>query len=238
MRPTVYVVGAGPGDPGLLTLSGHHLLRKADLVLYGRLVSREVLSMASKSAEKVPIHVNGRQAALRLAAFRALSGETVVILKDGDPMVYGRIVDDCLTLSKFGVDCTVVPGVSSITAAAVSAGLPLTIKGSSFTVVSGTNVHDVASIASCVETLVVLMPLTKLSAIVNGLLKAYGYDGYMALVENATRSNEKIYTAKLGEIAGDSTLQLAKASSPAILIASRVSERLENLRALRHSTLL
>ena len=141
----VYLVGAGPGDPLLITVKGLRCLEKADLVVYDRLMDPSLLEAAPQSAQRVFVgKERGRQAMTQveindLLVQRATAGEVVVRLKGGDPFVFGRGGEEALALAQHGIPFEVVPGVTSAIAAPAYAGIPLTHRGtaSSFTVVSG-----------------------------------------------------------------------------------------------------
>jgi uroporphyrinogen III methyltransferase/synthase len=141
----VYLVGAGPGDAGLLTLRGAEVLKRADVVVYDALVNTELLELAPKTAEVIYGGKRAREHAIpqevlnRLLIEKAKTGKTVVRLKGGDPYIFGRGAEEAEELVDAGIDFEVVPGVSSITAAANYAGIPIThrSRASSFTVVTG-----------------------------------------------------------------------------------------------------
>ena len=232
MKPRVYVVGAGPGDPELLTLKALKILKRADVVLYGRLVPREILDMAKESSTKIPVCSLGRQKALEIAAQSARAGKTVVWLKDGDPLIYGRTLEDCLALQKLGVECAIVPGVSSVTAAAARAGVPLTVRGSSISIVTGVLLDKLSKAAMHADTLVVLMPRERLDRIIEVISNSFNSKGTVVLVENATRPNERVHYIKLNGGCRDireKVSSIRKSSSPVILFASRVwSKGLKN----------
>ena len=145
MAGKVYLVGAGPGDPGLITVKGLRCLEKADLVVYDRLMDPLLLEAAPRSAQRVFVgKERGRQAMTQqeindLLVQRADDGEVVVRLKGGDPFVFGRGGEEALALAQHGIPFEVVPGVTSAIAAPAYAGIPVTHRGkaSSFTVVSG-----------------------------------------------------------------------------------------------------
>ncbi len=142
---TVYLVGAGPGDPGLLTRRGEALLRVADVVVYDRLASAAVLQLAGPDAELVDVGKAPGRAALDQAEINALlvararAGHVVVRLKGGDPFVFGRGGEEAEACIAAGVPFEVVPGVTSAIAAPAYAGIPVTHRGVSthFTVVTG-----------------------------------------------------------------------------------------------------
>ncbi|HUR18757.1 MAG TPA: uroporphyrinogen-III C-methyltransferase [Acidimicrobiales bacterium] len=141
---TVYLVGAGPGDPGLLTLRGAELLGRADVVVHDRLAEAQLLDLAPAAAERIDVGKQpGRPVAQEyvneLLVERGLAGMEVVRLKGGDPFVFGRGGEEALALLEAGVPFEVVPGVTSAVAAPAYAGVPLTHRGlsTSFTVVTG-----------------------------------------------------------------------------------------------------
>src|SRR5688572_22183168 len=147
MKPKgmVYLVGAGPGDAGLITVRGADLLKRADVVVYDALVNRELLRIAPKTAEIIYGGKRNKEHAIpqdqlnALLIAKAKEGKTVVRLKGGDPYVFGRGGEEAEELRAAGLKFEVVPGVSSITAAANYAGIPITHRAhsSSFTVVTG-----------------------------------------------------------------------------------------------------
>ena len=142
---TVYLVGAGPGDPGLLTVKGAECLKQADVVVYDRLASPELLALAPPSADlvfmgKEPETPGGFQKQINdTLSAAALAGKTVVRLKGGDPFVFGRGGEELDTLREAGVPFEVVPGVTSAIAVPAYSGIPVTHRGlsTSFTVVTG-----------------------------------------------------------------------------------------------------
>jgi uroporphyrinogen III methyltransferase/synthase len=144
MTGTVYLVGAGPGDPGLLTLRGAELLARADVVVHDRLTDASLLSLAPPGAERVdvgkqPDDRGDQEAINQLLVDRAREGKRVVRLKGGDPFVFGRGGEEALFLRSNGVPFEVVPGVTSAVAVPAYAGVPVTHRGlvTSFTVVAG-----------------------------------------------------------------------------------------------------
>lgn len=153
-RPgTVYLVGAGPGDPKLITARGLELLRRADVVVYDRLVSPELLAEAPPEAERVYVgkapggHCMPQEGINALLVARARRGETVVRLKGGDPFVFGRGAEEALACAEAGVPWDVVPGVSSVTGVTARAGLPVTARGygSGFAVVTAHRAGEAAA---------------------------------------------------------------------------------------------
>jgi uroporphyrin-III C-methyltransferase len=175
MSGRVLLVGAGPGDPKLITVRGAEALSQADVVVYDRLVSPALLRLAPDGAERVYVGKEpGRtpmpQADIdALLVERALAGATVVRLKGGDPFVFGRGGEEALACARAGVPFEVIPGVSSAVAAPALAGIPVTHRGlaRSFAVVTASTAHgdpapDLGAVATSVDTLVVLMAVGKL----------------------------------------------------------------------------
>ena len=182
---TVYLVGAGPGDPGLITAKGLEILRSADAVVYDRLVAASLVAEAPPTAERVFVgkRPHGGGADLRqdeinaLLIDRARRGLTVVRLKGGDPFVFGRGAEECEALHAAGVPFDVVPGVTSAIAVPAAAGIPVTHRrlASAFAVVTGHECDSVSNLdweaLARVPTLVVLMGLSALPEITGRLLE-------------------------------------------------------------------
>jgi uroporphyrin-III C-methyltransferase/precorrin-2 dehydrogenase/sirohydrochlorin ferrochelatase len=171
----VYLVGAGPGDPKLITVRGAEVLRLAEVVVYDRLASPVLLDLAPSSAERIYAGKEPGRSAMpqpeidSLLVSRALGGETVVRLKGGDPFVFGRGGEEMLACAQAGVAFEVVPGITSALAAPALAGIPVTHRGvaQSFAVITGSTAHgdevDLARAATSTDTLVVLMAVAKLA---------------------------------------------------------------------------
>jgi len=141
---TVYLVGAGPGDPGLITVTGRQRLKEADVIVYDRLVSDALLKEARPDAEllfvgKVAGESHDQEAINRLLVEKAGSGKRVVRLKGGDPFVFGRGGEEAEALREAGISFEIVPGVTSAVAVPAYAGIPVTHRGlaSTFAVITG-----------------------------------------------------------------------------------------------------
>ena len=184
MSGTVFLVGAGPGDPKLITLRGAEILAEADVVVYDRLASPALLELAPPHAERVYVGKEPGRSAMPQAEIEALlvdraeREETVVRLKGGDPFVFGRGGEEALACVRAGVRFEVVPGITSAVAAPALAGIPLTHRGlaTSFTVVTASTAHgdnvDLARVASAADTLVLLMVAGKLAQTCEALVAA------------------------------------------------------------------
>ena len=186
MQPgRVYLVGAGPGDPGLMTVRGLQVLRRAEVVVYDRLVNPVLLDEAPATARRIFAGKHAGTLCLPQERLNALliehagRGRLVVRLKGGDPFVFGRGGEEALALVRAGIAFEVVPGVSAAVAVPAYAGIPVTYRGlaSSFAVVTGhedpgkaTRAVDWARLALAVDTLVVLMGVQSLPRIVGELV--------------------------------------------------------------------
>ena len=211
----VYVVGAGPGDPGLITAKGLEILRSADIVVYDRLVAPALVAAAPASAERVfvgkqPHDTGTRQQDINaLLIDRAVRGKTVVRLKGGDPFVFGRGGEECEALRAAGVPFHVIPGVTSATAVPAAAGIPVTHRGvaSAFAVVTGREGEgegettvDWEALAR-VPTLVVLMGLSALPEITERLVRhGLPSDTPVAVIASGTLPAQRTVRGTLGSI--------------------------------------
>ena len=204
---TVYLVGAGPGDPGLITAKGLELLRSADVVVYDRLVSPALLAQAPVEAERI-LRGTDQQDVNALLIDRAREGLNVVRLKGGDPFVFGRGAEECAALRAAGVRYQVVPGVTSATGVPAAAGIPVTHRGvaSAFAVVAGHECEGPSDLdweaLARVPTLVVLMGLSALPDIV-ARLRAQGAapDTPVAVIASGTLPEQRTVVGSLGDIA-------------------------------------
>ena len=209
----VSLVGAGPGDPGLLTRTAIAKLRAADLVLYDALIDARILKYARKAqkffvGKRAGRHALTQDAITKLLIRAARRGKTVVRLKGGDPFVFGRGGEEALGLQRAGVPHDVVPGVTSAIAAPSAAGIPITHRGlsSAFLVVSG---HDEAAFASTIGalqpngiTLVILMGLGRSAAHACALIdRGWSRGTPAAIVVDATRPQQQTWRGTLGELA-------------------------------------
>ncbi|MDE2849866.1 MAG: uroporphyrinogen-III C-methyltransferase [Acidobacteriota bacterium] len=232
----VTLIGAGPGDPELITVLGLKRLRAADVVLHDRLAATDLLAEAKAGAEIVDVgkrpgdDVQARQRRIeKLMIERALDGAHVVRLKGGDPTVFGRGGEEIEACAAAGVSCEVVPGVSSIVAAPAVAGIPLTHRGVSlgFAVVSARNAEggepDWAGLSGA-DTVVVLMPARRLERIGRGLIAAGRPPATpVAVVERATTTEQRtvrctLQTLAAGDFAG-------RINPPCVVIVGDVAAR-------------
>ena len=244
---TVYLVGAGPGDPGLLTVRGLALLRGADVVIYDRLVHPDLLAEAPREALRVFAGKRGAAHGLpqgeinaQLVA-HARRGARVVRLKGGDPFVLGRGGEEALALAEAGIPFEIVPGVSSAIAVPAGAGIPLTHRGlaSSFAVVTGHEdactarpAADWGRLGTAVDTLVVLMGASALPRIVAELL-AHGRPSAtpVALVRRGTTAGPLTITGSLADIVDKA--RAAALEPPVVIVVGDVVALADHLRPHR-----
>ncbi len=214
---TVYLIGAGPGDPELITVKGLRYLRTADVILYDRLISIDLLDEAREDAERVFVgkgpgcHSMSQTKINELMIAYAKSGRTVARLKGGDPYVFGRGGEEALALVQAGVPFEEVPGVSSAIAVPASVGIPVTHRDytSSVTIVTGHEGHGHAgpavnweALAQLGGTLVVLMGVKALPDFTHRLLEAgMAPDLPAAVIQEGTTSRQRIVTGTLTDIA-------------------------------------
>ena len=240
----VYLVGGGPGDPGLITLKGMECLELADVVVYDRLVDQRLLEHARPDAQRVFVGKGPGERAMeqeeinRYLVERAREGKTVVRLKGGDPFVFGRGGEEALVLAGEGVSFEVVPGVTSAIAAPAYAGIPLTHRGiaSSFTVVTGSedpskedSTVNWASLAHQGGTLVFLMGWAALERVARSLMEN-GLDPTTpaALVRWGTQPYQQTVTGTIEDIAQQG--QKAGLTPPVVAVVGRVVDLRTKLR--------
>jgi len=230
----VSLVGAGPGDPALLTRKALARLRAADLVLYDALIDDRVLRYARKAQRFFVGKRAGRQAlgqsAIHTVMIRAARrGRLVVRLKGGDPFVFGRGGEEALALQQAGVSFDVVPGITSAVAAPELAGIPVTHRGraSAFLVVSG---HDEAALQSAIHdvpanglTLVVMMGVARAARIAE-TLTAGGWSHHTpaAIIINASLPDQRVWRGRLDALA-DGAAEIGE-DGPGTIVIGRVVE--------------
>ncbi len=241
----VYIVGAGPGDPDLITVKGMRLLEEADVILYDRLVSKELLDRID--ANKLKIYV-GREIGddykhqeytNQLMLKYANEGKKVVRLKGGDPFIFGRGGEEAEFLKANNIRFEIVAGVSSLLAAAASSLVPLTHReySSSLAIVTG---HEDEmkkrdgvrweELAKAVDTIVILMGISNLEKIVDRLINGgMSRDTSIAIIENASSNRERIIYAKLDDVV--MKVREYGIKPPAVIIIGKVVDISKRLRA-------
>jgi uroporphyrinogen III methyltransferase/synthase len=240
----VYLVGAGPGDPGLITVKGLECIRKADVIIYDRLVDDSLLEEASPDSEKIYVgkgrgcHAMEQKEINLLLISKAREGKKVVRLKGGDPFVLGRGGEEAEVLAANNIPFEVVPGVSSVYAVPAYAGIPVTHRrlASSFTVITGHEdpEKDESSIywdriSTGSDTLVFLMGMGNLTHIANKLIK----NGRLpstpaAVISQGTSPGQRTIVGTLEDIGGRA--QKEEFEPPAVIVVGEVVKLREHLR--------
>jgi uroporphyrin-III C-methyltransferase len=243
----VYLVGAGPGDPGLFTLKGKALLEHADVVLYDALVSPEIVAMIGPQAERIYAgkrrgrHSLPQAQTTQLLIEKARSHAVVVRLKGGDPFVFGRGGEEAADLLEAGIAVEIVPGITSGIAAPAYAGIPVTHRGYSSSVIFVTG-HEQThkyrpqvnwhAIAQASETIVIYMGVHNLAYILDALKQAgRGPDTPIALVRWGTRPEQEELVGTLATIL--TQMQATEFGAPAIAVIGAVVDLHQTLAACR-----
>ncbi|MCK4422600.1 MAG: uroporphyrinogen-III C-methyltransferase [Candidatus Omnitrophica bacterium] len=230
----VYLVGAGPGDPRLITVKGLELIKKADVIIYDFLINKELLSFAKKKAELIDagksyLHHSMEQEQInKLLAEKAMKVKVVVRLKSGDPFIFGRGAEEAAYLVKRNISCEVVPGLTSAIAVPVSCGVPLTHRdyASSVAIVTGHGKKDSVPVCGSgiktvnADTLVFLMAVTNLEKIVKTLIrKGKSADTPCILIEKGTSDKQKVVQGSLADILEKSKGEI---KPPAVFVVGKV----------------
>jgi uroporphyrin-III C-methyltransferase len=246
ISPRLLIVGAGPGDPELITVKGLKAIQQADVILYDALASPELLKFSAKGAKKIYVgkrkgHKGFQQEEInQLVVFYAIRFGCVVRLKGGDPHVFGRGHEEIEHAMRRGIPVEVIPGISSALAAPASAGIPLTKRGinESFWVVTGTlgsgeMSQDLILAAQSSATVIILMGLTHLQKIAELFQELRSPDEPMAIIQEATLPGQKITIGTAADL-----FQRAKSdeiSSPAVIVVGKVVDECEVVNLLVHS---
>jgi uroporphyrin-III C-methyltransferase len=233
----VYLVGAGPGDPELLTVKAVEVIKAADVVIYDRLgVSEDVLAMAPAKAERIfvgkrtGIHEVPQDKITELIIEKAKQGGRVVRLKGGDPFIFGRGGEEAEALLAENIEFEYVPGVSSSVAAPAYAGIPLTHRdyAASVAIITGHRAGDAdkpvdwVKIANAVDTMVILMGVESLEGIVGKLLAGgINADKPVAMVESGTLPQQRTLIATLGTVIKEAQAKGIK--PPSVIVIGEVA---------------
>jgi len=230
-KGVVFLVGAGPGDPNLITVKGLEVLKRADVILYDHLVRKALLKKARSRAELIFVgkrkdyHLMPQEEINQLMHAKVIEGKVVVRLKGGDPFIFGRGGEEAVYLKENGIQVEIVPGLSSISACPTAGGIPLTHRdiASSFAVVNGhpTGKRNPVSVPEA-DTLIYLMCVSNLEEIIKAIKKKKAPDTPCALIEEGTTQNEKVIVGTLSNIASKAKARNLK--PPAIFIVGEVIE--------------
>jgi uroporphyrin-III C-methyltransferase/precorrin-2 dehydrogenase/sirohydrochlorin ferrochelatase len=240
-RGSVVLVGAGPGDAGLLTLNALRALQEADVILHDRLVSAEVLGLARRDADRISVgkqaggHSIRQERIHEIMLEQARAGRRVVRLKGGDPFIFGRGGEEIEFLQAHGIPFEVVPGITAAIACGAYAGIPLTHRDHAqsvrlVTAHSGESIDalDWAALAQERQTVALYMGVSGLGTIQARMVEHGRAAGTpVAIIENGSRSDQRVVLATLGdlEIAGRATV----IKSPALVIVGEVAALAEQL---------
>jgi len=233
----VFICGAGPGDPGLATVRSIELVRTCDVVLYDRLVSKEIISQIPAKAQKIYVGRNvgdptsHQDDTNSLMVKYARQGKSVLRLKGGDPFIFGRGAEEAQYLLKHGIGFEIVPGITSAIGSPAYAGIPLTHRkhSSSVAIVTGHEdpekkeiAVDWDKLAGAVDTIVVLMGIGQLGKICKDLKKA-GMDKNtkVAVIESGTTKKQRVVTGTLDTIS--SAVKKAQIHPPAVIVIGSVA---------------
>lgn len=231
----IYLVGAGPGDPDLLTVKALRLIQQADTVIYDRLISAEILRLVPEHASRIYVGKATCQHTLTQSEINALlirqahSSKLVVRLKGGDPYIFGRGSEEALALVRAGIDFEIVPGITAGQACAAYAGIPLTHRGltNGVSFITGHRrnneelIIDARSLADPEKTLVIYMGLANIPMIVEQLLQAGRTpDTPAAIIERGTTPQQRNIFTTIGQL--EATSEAEEVESPALLVIGDV----------------
>lgn len=231
---SVAIVGAGPGDPGLVTVRALELVRECEVLVYDRLVSPELVAKAA-GAVRIARETLNQEDVNEVLVHHGRRGRRVVRLKGGDPFIFGRGSEEVDALEAAGVPYEVVPGVSTFTAVPGLAGIPLTARGiaAQLTIVTGTSGDgselDFAHLAATPGTLVVFMGLKRLEHLADNLILAgRSFDEPAAVVSRLSYRDSQVRIAKLGTMAA-----VARGmATPSLVVIGDVVAKARSLRAV------
>lgn len=236
MSGMVYLVGAGPGDPKLITLRAVELIKKADVVLYDRLVSKKIISMIPKKSQRIYV---GREVGddykhqddtnLQMVKL-AKSNKNVVRLKGGDPFIFGRGGEEAEYLKKNKIRFEIVPGITSGIGSAIYSGIPLTHRKYSSSVVFVTGHEDPGKtkspvqwkkLAKSVETIVIMMGLSRIGVISKQLVSGgLAKTTPVAVIQKGTNDDQRVIIGNLSDIAAK--IKKYQVTPPSIIIIGNV----------------
>lgn len=235
MTGKVYIVGGGPGDPELITLKALKALSKADVVIYDALVPKELLRFVKKNAKlifagkKPRRHTYTQEEINRILYNYALQGKVVVRLKGGDPYVFGRGEEEAEYLAEKGVECEVIPGVTSAVAVPAYAGIPVTSRkvASSVAIVTGREAEEkrvkrvkLDEIAKCVDTIVILMGVGTLKESIESIRRSLPGDTPVAVISKGAMPEQKVVVGTLKDIVEKA--RKARVEPPAVIVVGEV----------------
>jgi len=247
-KPKVTLVGAGPGDPELITLKAVKAIQKADVILYDALVNTDLLDYAPNAiklfvGKRVGYQKYTQEEINELIVQHAFNYGHVVRLKGGDPFIFGRGSEEINYIDNFGISVSVVTGISSASAVPASIGVPLTHRGvsESFWVITGTTSKrklskDVHLAAQSTATVVILMGVSKLNEIVTVFERERGRFEPIALIQNGTTKHEKVAVGTINTI--EEVARAKQIAAPAIIIIGEVVTQSAKLKRFYEEVLI
>lgn len=229
----VWIVGAGPGDPDLLTLRAYNAINSADLILFDHLVSEEIRHLFPPSVPAFYVgkrkghHSIAQQDLNMLLIKKARAGQSICRLKGGDPFIFGRGGEELLSLLRAGVDAEVIPGITAASGCSTYAGIPLTHRGlaQGCTFITGHGEHDLninwQALASVKHTLVFYMGLSR-AQLITDELTAHGMaeNTPAAIIENGCRDDQRVFIGSLNQVA--QMIRDNHVESPALIVVGDV----------------
>jgi uroporphyrin-III C-methyltransferase len=240
----VWLAGAGPGDPRLLTLLALHAISAADDIVHDALIDARVLGLCRKEAELIAVGKRGGRASPQqrdindVLVERARLGRRVLRLKGGDPFVFGRGWDEAVALTAAGIRFRVIPGVTSGLAATALAGIPATTRETNHAVVlaaghraeDGQSAADWVALARLGQPIILYMPMSQLAEIAKALEEGgLSADTPAAMIQSATTENERVVESRLGSLAADAAS--TGIGSPCIVVIGKVAALRGQLRS-------
>ena len=232
----VYLVGAGPGDQGLLTVKAQAILKRADVIVYDRLIARQTLQGLPKHIARIYVgkrsgthFLPGQDAIHKILITNAEKGKLVVRLKGGDPFMLGRGGEEAQQLRKAGVDFEVVPGITSALAVPAYAGIPVTHRkfASSVAIVTGhedpkkSKRVDWKKLATAVDTIVILMGIRNLQAILESLVEGgRSPESPVAIIERGTTSRQRVTVGNMRTMTAQAVER--RIAAPAVIVVGDV----------------
>ncbi|MCP3028333.1 uroporphyrinogen-III C-methyltransferase [Halobacillus sp. A5] len=241
----VYLVGAGPGDPDLVTVKALKCIQTADVILYDRLVNKQLLEHARPGVDLVfcgkhpKFHILKQETINHLLVKYAKQGKRVTRLKGGDPFVFGRGAEEAVALAEHGISCEIVPGITSGIAAPAYADIPVTHRemGSSFAVIAGHRCKgndkaiDWKSLSENIDTLAIYMGISNLPYICSQLLQnESSKDKPAAVIEQGTTDNQRVVTGTISTIV--EIVEAQEIKNPAMIVVGEVVRFRERLHEL------
>jgi uroporphyrin-III C-methyltransferase len=240
----VWLAGAGPGDPGLLTLHALHALRNADDIVHDALVDSRVLALAGQQANLIFAGKRGGRPSSQQADInellieRARMGRRVLRLKGGDPFVFGRGAEEALALTRAGLRFRIIPGITSGLAAAALAGIPATMRQTNHAVIltagsraaDGTSAAEWEKLARLGQPIIVYMPMANLAEIMSAFERGgMSHDTPAVIISSSTLSEERVIETRLGTAAADAAQH--GVGAPAIVIVGAIAAMRQRLLA-------